>query len=189
MGEDRLLLVILNYIIRTLTNQYYNQYNPLLFPAFILAPNALAPLYQLRASIQSNIALGFINKQAVNQVKLIYINKYRRFPMPLSIFINKKCCWQLAYLYNRTTPNAFQETLITDLLEIMAPLFILQRYRDIYSNQLIKRLRSMTKIVKTIYKSNMVQKRQAKATQGKVLMVYKLLKQLSILAEYTAYVW
>ena len=46
----------------------------------------------------------------------------------------------------------------------------------------------MVKIVRTTYKSNIVQKKWAKATQGEALVVYKLLEQPSTSAEYTVYV-
>ena len=75
------------------------------------------------------------------------------------------------------------------LLGSTAPLFILQQYRDTYSNQLIKRLRSIAKIVRTTYESNLAQKRRAKATQGEALVVRKLLEQPSTPAEYTTHVW
>ena len=74
------------------------------------------------------------------------------------------------------------------LLESAAPLLILQQYCDTYGDQLIKRLKSIIKIVRTTYKSNLAQKRQVKAAQGKALMVYKLLEQPSILAKYTIHI-
>jgi hypothetical protein len=46
----------------------------------------------------------------------------------------------------------------------------------------------MVKMVRTTYKSNMVQKRRAKATQGEALVVYKLLEQPSTLIEYTVHI-
>ena len=104
------------------------------------------------------------------------------------MFIDKKCRQQLVYLYNRTTPNTFQKTLIAGLLESIAPLFILQRYYNTYSDWLIKQLRSIVKTVRTTYKSNLAQKRRAKATQGEALVVRKLLEQPSTPAEYTTHV-
>ena len=109
--------------------------------------------------------------------------------MLLSVFIDKKCYQQLTYLYNRTTPNTFQETLTAGLLRSAAPLFILWRYCNTYSNQLIKQLRSIAKIVRTTYESNLAQKRQVKATQGEALVVRELLEQPSTLAEYTMHIW
>jgi len=42
----------------------------------MLALNASALLCWLRAGTQPNIALGFINKWAVEQAELIYASKY-----------------------------------------------------------------------------------------------------------------
>ena len=42
----------------------------------MLAPNALALLCWPKAGTQSDIALGFINKWAVEQAKLMYTSKY-----------------------------------------------------------------------------------------------------------------
>ena len=102
--------------------------------------------------------------------------------------MEEKYYQQLAHLYNRKTPNTFQKTLTIDSLESIAPLLILQRYRDTYSDQLIKQLKSIVKAVRSTHKNNLAQ-RQAKDTQGRALVVRELLKQPSTLAEYTAHVW
>ena len=74
------------------------------------------------------------------------------------------------------------------LLKSAVPLLILWRHCDTYGNQLIEQLKSIVKTVRTTHKSNLVQKRWAKAAQGKASVVYKLLEQLSTPAEYTAHV-
>lgn len=133
--------------------------NPSLIPPFTIPPKPPNPVTQPRSGTRAYFALELISKWAALQADLVYNHPDRRYPMPPTAFMDIKCQWQLAGLYNSDNPT-LGNTL--DDVKAKVPLLHEWQYREEYGGRLFEQLQNMVAKVRQTY-ADISQKRKDKA--------------------------
>lgn len=127
LGEDKLPDGIDDTLVPQ--DQCCNGCNPDLSPVLTQPPEIPSASVRPRANTRASIALGLLEKWAIQRADEIYQSANRRFPMPPSAFIDEQSLWQLVVLFNNI-PRAdsdFWDNLTVDVLHQEVPL--LQEWR------------------------------------------------------------